>query len=179
MGIEVVLVRHGQTVWNAEERLAGWTDVALTALGRSQAGALRPALEGERFEGVWSSDLQRAVETARLAYGEPSTDRRLREMNFGALEGERWRELDARHALGLKAFEGFEAPQGESIEALEARVLGFMGELASGRHLIFTHGGVIRLLTRRLGKVGFVGNCARVVVDWSGQRLIEELPLAP
>ncbi len=76
---ELWLVRHGETPASLARKLAGWEDVPLTAHGEEQARALRPALEGERFDGVWCSDLQRAVRTARLACTEePRRDRRLR-----------------------------------------------------------------------------------------------------
>ena len=57
--------------------------------GERQAAALRPRLAGQAFDSVWASDLDRAVNTARLAWGEPRQDARLREMSFGALGGPR------------------------------------------------------------------------------------------
>ena len=83
---EIWLVRHGQSTWNVEGRLTGWADVPLTALGQRQARALWEWLSAERFDRVLASDLQRAVHTARLAYGEPQgMFAEMRELHFGDL----------------------------------------------------------------------------------------------
>jgi adenylate cyclase len=145
------LVRHGETDWSAAGRLSGWRDVPLSGRGRAQARALADRLDGQSFVGTWSSDLGRSIETARLAIGEPSVDRRLRELNFGALEGRTWGELDEAMRSELIGFDGFQAPGGESVAAFRARVLDFIAALEAGDHLVFTHGGVIRLLLRDRG----------------------------
>jgi probable phosphoglycerate mutase len=169
---ELWLVRHGETLASKGRRLAGWTDVPLTEHGEHQASALRPLLARERFEGVWSSDLRRAVATARLGWGEPRQDPRLREMGFGSLEGRPWEALDPRFQEAIARFEGFAAPGGESFEGLRARVLSFLDGLPPGRHLVFTHGGVVRLLSREVGEDRFVPTGSLLVVDWDARRLL-------
>jgi len=166
------LVRHGETEASRSRTLAGWTDVRLTEHGEEQAMGLRPALAGERFEGVWSSDLRRAVTTARLAWGEPRQDGRLREMSFGSLEGRPWAALDPRLQEELARFEGFAAPGGESFLDLRSRVLAFVEGLGAGPHLVFTHGGVVRLLSREVGEDYFVPTGTLLVVDWDARRLV-------
>ena len=177
--VEVWLVRHGETPRSAARRLAGWADVPLTDPGCEQARALRPVLAGVAFDGVWASDLQRAVTTARLAWGEPRTDHRLRELNFGDLEGEAYEALAPETGAALMRFLEFEAPGGESVARLEARASDFLGSLPAGRHLVFTHGGVIRALCRSLGIDRFVPTCTVVAVDWSGRRLLFERGAEP
>jgi probable phosphoglycerate mutase len=145
------LVRHGETAWSAAGRLNGWRDLSLSDRGRAQARALADRLRGRRFHAIWSSDLRRAIETARLAYGEPNVDRRLRELDFGALEGRTWQELDEPTRCALIDFEGFEASDGESVASMRSGVMSFVGDLEAGDHLVFTHGGVIRLLMRATG----------------------------
>ncbi len=169
---ELWLVRHGETPASRGRSLAGWADVPLTDRGETQASALRPVLAGERFEGVWSSDLRRAVSTARLAWGEPRQDTRLREMSFGTLEGRPWETMDPRLQEGLVRFEGFAAPGGESFDELRARVFSFLDGLVAGRHLVFTHGGVVRLLSREVGEDHFVPTGTLLVVDWDARRLL-------
>jgi probable phosphoglycerate mutase len=169
---ELWLVRHGETPASRGRTLAGWSDVPLTERGEDQARALRPLLAGERFDGVWSSDLRRAVATARLAWGEPRQDRRLREMSFGSLEGQLWETLDPASQEALARFEGFAAPGGESFEDLRSRVISFLDGLPAGRHLLFTHGGVVRLLSREVGEDRFVPTGTLLVVDWEGRRLL-------
>jgi probable phosphoglycerate mutase len=121
---------------------------------------------------VWSSDLRRAVTTARLAWGEPRQDKRLREMSFGSLEGQLWETLDPAAQQGLARFEGFGAPGGETFADLRARVLSFLDGLAAGRHLVFTHGGVVRLLSREVGEDRFVPTGTLLVLDWDSRRLL-------
>ena len=169
---ELWLVRHGETPASRGRTLAGWSDVPLTRHGEDEACALRPLLAGERFDGVWSSDLRRAVTTARLAWGEPRLDRRLREMSFGSLEGRLWDGLDSDVQEGLARFEGFAAPGGETFEDLRARVSSFLDGLPAGRHLVFTHGGVVRLLSREVGEDRFVPTGTLLVVDWDSRRLL-------
>jgi probable phosphoglycerate mutase len=169
---ELWLVRHGETPASRDQTLAGWADVPLTEHGEEQALALRPLLVGERFDGVWASDLRRAVTTARLAWGEPSQDSRLREMGFGELEGRLWETLEPHVREGLARFEGFAAPGGESFDDLRARVLSFLGGLPAGRHLVFTHGGVVRLLSREVGEDHFVPTGTLLVVDWDARLLL-------
>jgi probable phosphoglycerate mutase len=169
---ELWLVRHGQTPASRDRRLAGWADLPLTDHGEAQASALRPVLAGERFDGVWSSDLVRAVLTARLAWGEPRQDRRLRELDFGELEGRPWDEIDGRWQEGLARFEGFAAPGGETFDDLRARALSFIEGLVPGRHLVFTHGGVVRVLSRQMGEDHFVPTGTLFVVDWDARQLL-------
>ena len=169
---ELWLVRHGETPASRGRTLAGWADVPLTARGEEQAAALRPLLADHRFDGVWSSDLRRAVTTARLAWGEPRQDARLREMSFGALEGRPWEALDAGFQEGLARFEGFAAPEGEGFDDLRGRVLSFVDGLPPGRHALFTHGGVVRLLSREVGVDQFVPTGTLLVVDWDERRLV-------
>ena len=165
--LELWLVRHGETTSSRDGILAGWVDVPLTEQGEAQAKAVRPVLDGSEFAGVWSSDLKRALHTAFLAWGQPVADPRLREVNFGELEGKSWETLDPSYKKALIDFEGFDPPGGETLEEVRERVAGFLSELSPGRHLLFTHGGVIRLLTREVGHDGFVPTGTVVGLDWS------------
>lgn len=172
---EIWLVRHGETTANASGELSGWTDVGLTPRGEEQARALSPFLSRERFDAVWSSDLRRAIDTARLACGASPgslrTDPRLREMHFGEIEARRWDEIAEELRTGLLGFVAFCAPGGEELEAFKARVRSFADGLPPGRHLVFTHGGVIRALTMDLGEDRFVGNGALLALDWTARRI--------
>ena len=89
----ICLVRHGETAWNAERRLQGHIDIPLNPRGLSQAEATARSLAraGERFAALYSSDLQRARQTAEAvarAHGLAAThDARLRERHYGVLQG--------------------------------------------------------------------------------------------
>jgi broad specificity phosphatase PhoE len=145
------LVRHGATDWSDAGRLTGWKDIPLNDAGRRQARHLRGRLATTKFDGIWSSDLARAMETARLAAGGARADKRLRELDFGDIEGWMWDQCSPELQAQLLAFDRFVAPGGESVSELTGRILAFMGTLSEGRHLIFTHGGAIRILVRLTG----------------------------
>lgn len=170
--LELWLVRHGETPASRGQTLAGWTDVPLTEIGEREARTLRPVLARETFEGVWSSDLRRTLATARLAWGEPRQDPRLREIHFGELEGLHWPTLDAAHRVALETFEGLATESGETFEVVRARVVAFLGELAPGRHLLFTHGGIVRLLSREAGEDQFVPTGTLLALDWTARRVL-------
>lgn len=170
--LELWLVRHGETVANANKRISGWTNVPLSVDGEAQAKAIRPLLSAQTFDGVWSSDLHRAVHTAKLAYGPPVTDKRIREMHFGDLEDQHWESADPRHTQALLKFEDFQAPGGENLNGFRQRLMDFVSSLPMGRHLIFTHGGVIRMLTKELGLDRFVKNAGVLKINWTTQTLL-------
>ncbi len=170
--VELWLVRHGETTANATRRISGWTDVPLNERGEEQARAVGALLKGETFDSVWSSDLTRATTTARIASGEPKIDQRLREMHFGDLENRPFEEIDPHYKKTLLEFIDFAAPGGENIEEFRTRLLNFISALPAGRHLIFTHGGVIRILTQNMGQDRFVGNGGLVAVNWSAGEII-------
>jgi len=170
--MELWLVRHGETTFSAGKRVAGWSDPPLTERGREQAAALKAVVDGTAFDGLWSSDLRRAVESARLIQGEPRTDPRLRECHFGDLEGCTYAEADGAYREVFGRFRGFTTPGGESHGELRERVRAFVAELAPGRHLLVAHGGVIRVLTQDLGLDRFVATGSLVVLDWPAQRVL-------
>jgi probable phosphoglycerate mutase len=170
--LELWLVRHGETTRSVAREIAGWSDPPLTEKGRREAAALRPRLNGEHFDGVWSSDLQRTVATAELAWGAATPDRRLRELNFGDLEEQPFSSVDSAVAEKALRFQDFKAPGGESVGGLRERLELFLAELRPGRHLVFTHGGVIRTLTQGLGLDRFVVTGSLVGVDWTSRKIL-------
>jgi probable phosphoglycerate mutase len=170
---ELWLVRHGETTASVGRRIAGWSNPRLTELGRREAESVRASLDGSEFHSVWSSDLDRAISSARLAWGEPTVDERLREVNFGELEGRGYDDVDQAMTDVFMRFRDFRIPGGETHADLRRRVHGFADELPSGRHLLFVHGGVIRVLTQDVGLDRFVPTGTLVVVDWLARRLVD------
>ncbi len=170
--VELWLVRHGETTRSAAREIAGWSDPPLTARGEREARALGATLAGTEFDSVWSSDLQRPVATAKLAWGEATPDGRLREFNFGELETLSFESVDPAIAADAMAFRNFQAPGGESNATLRERLDGFLNQLPGGRHLLFVHGGVIRSLTQDIGLDRFVSTGSVVVVDWTERNLL-------
>ena len=103
---KLVLLRHGQSQWNLENRFTGWVDVDLTAQGRAEAAAAGKVIreEGLRFDVAHTSTLKRAIGTLNLALGELDQDWlpvhkswRLNERHYGALQGLDKAETAARH----------------------------------------------------------------------------------
>ncbi|MFC8512385.1 histidine phosphatase family protein [Streptomyces sp. NPDC057257] len=104
----LLLARHGQTVWHAENRYAGASDVPLTDTGRAQAEALGRWAATHPVDAIWTSPLSRAVITAEPACHAlaltPHRDPDLRECDFGALEGRTLAEFAAENPHAAHAF---------------------------------------------------------------------------
>jgi probable phosphoglycerate mutase len=106
---KIVLIRHGETAWNAERRLQGHIDIALNAEGLRQAEALAAALAGERFDAIVASDLQRAHQTAqavaRVQGMALHQDPALRERCYGGFEGLLYAEIEERFPIEFAAWQ--------------------------------------------------------------------------
>jgi probable phosphoglycerate mutase len=153
-----ILVRHGESEWNAERRIQGQNDTArLTELGRAQARDVAESLVGLGFERLMASDLRRAYETASIigvTLGlEPEPDPVLRERCFGELEGcpgdVLTREMTG-HAQGV-VFDGdARPPGGESLRDVVARASEFLArartQCSDERVLVVSHGGMVNAL---------------------------------
>ncbi|GAC1556151.1 MAG: histidine phosphatase family protein [Vulcanimicrobiaceae bacterium] len=159
--LDLAVVRHGRTAWNADGRFQGQTDVPLDDIGRAQARALGLAMKHDVFDRAIASDLSRASETARIVLGERSValefDARLREMRFGVWEGLTWAQIvqrDPRLAQGNATSPRFFTPDGgESFDEVCARVAGALDAIAANapddaRVLIVTHAGILHALLR-------------------------------
>lgn len=152
----LLLVRHGQSEWNADGRWQGQADPPLTDLGRLQAREAARALG--TVDAVWASDLQRAVETAtivadHLGVGPVVLDPDLRERDAGEFSGLTRPEISARWPGYLEG--GRRPPGWEPDEALVARALralrGIAGEVPGGDVLVITHGGLVYAVEQHLG----------------------------
>lgn len=145
-------MRHGATEWSSAGRLTGWTDLPLTRGGIAQARALHRRLRGERFDHAWTSDLLRARQTANIALPvEARVDSRIRELRFGRWEGFRFVDLPQAAQISMLDFDSFDAPDGETTYQLMSRVNSFLSDLQPGRHIVITHGGVMRAIFRSMG----------------------------
>lgn len=161
----IVLVRHAETVWNAEGRWQGQTDVALSDRGQGEVALVAARLRNERFDRVIASDLSRAFDTARgiAKDAEIERDPTLREMNLGAWCGLFHHEVaerfpDQLHALG-RGDDMRIGDYGETVLELAARVSSTIDRIAAespnAKVLVVTHGGVVRaVLLELLGVSG-------------------------
>jgi probable phosphoglycerate mutase len=165
MGAEAVtkllLIRHGETAWNAEHRIQGRLDVPLSTTGVWQAARLAERLAGEAIDAVVSSDLARArmtgVPLADARGLSMVADSRLRERVFGIFEGKTLDEIAAGHPEEFAAWRArdvdWRMPGGESGTEFIGRVLEAMQDIAgtyAGRTVaVVTHGGVLDVVYRQ------------------------------
>ena len=148
MPTRIILARHGETDWNLERRWQGHSDRPLNETGLAQAEELAEQLAGEPIAAVYSSDLVRAHETARIVAARLGLDvvavPGLRERQFGSWEGLRDVEVEYR-------FPGTHGPpDGETREEMLRRVLESLEAIAAAHDgetvLVVSHGGPIRAL---------------------------------
>jgi broad specificity phosphatase PhoE len=152
----ILLVRHGQSVWNADGRWQGQADPPLSDLGVDQAAAAADSDAVDGVRALYSSDLDRARHTAQLLGVRlglaPVVDERLRERHAGDWEGRTRVEIDEGWPGYL---ESGRRPTGyEPDDSVLARVLDALGAIATaheGDVLVVTHGGVVRTVERHLG----------------------------
>lgn len=154
----IFLIRHGETLWNSEMKFQGHVDVPLSEKGVEQAGALAGRLASQKISAVYSSDLGRAVETARRIADprglEVITLPALREMSFGVWEGLTFKEIKEKYGDVIQRWwanpMGMAVPGGEGLSDLAARAVPAVREIV-GRHMgdqvaVVCHGGPVRCL---------------------------------
>ncbi|KNA24192.1 hypothetical protein SOVF_017860 [Spinacia oleracea] len=166
---EVIVVRHGETDWNAIGKMQGQLDVELNEIGRQQAVAVADRLSKEpNISAVYSSDLKRALETAetiasRCGGLEVITDKDLRERHLGDLQGLVYQAVAKLNPKANEAFKSHRTDQeipggGESRDQLYKRCtssLQRIGENHRGqRVVVVSHGGAIRSLFNRAAAKG-------------------------
>lgn len=161
----LLVVRHGETVWNHQQRFQGHGDSPLTERGRSDVRALGERLKHIPFDHLISSDLGRAVETATLIAEhtghEILTAPRLRERHYGVMEGLTIAEIKKQYADALKKLIAGDPeekiPDGESHRQLYDRNIDyieqFLREHAGSTALLVVHGGVIDNFLRMVAQL--------------------------
>lgn len=162
----VIVIRHGETEWNVARRIQGQGDSRLTAEGIEQAEALARRLSREKFDVLISSDLGRAMQTARhiaeLSPHEVVPDARFRERNFGAGEGLTYDEIDQRFPNAFSRVgevdPDYAIPGGESRRQFHERVAkafeSVVREHAGKTVVVVAHGGVLATFYRYIHDIG-------------------------
>jgi probable phosphoglycerate mutase len=161
---EILLIRHGETAWNAKKRLQGHLDIPLNNEGERQAAALGRALLEEQLDAIISSDLQRARQTARAIAaprGMPvQTDQGLRERCYGGFEGMLYAEIGQRYPEAYAAWQARDIdarfPSGifnaETLREFSERAVNAILRIVSeGRYrkiALVSHGGVLECAYR-------------------------------
>ncbi|RTL35225.1 MAG: histidine phosphatase family protein [Burkholderiales bacterium] len=161
----LVVIRHGETLWNRETRIQGHIDIPLSPLGLAQAERLAQALADEPLTAVYASDLSRARMTAQAVaavHGLPvHEDPGLRERAFGRFEGLTWQQIDQGFPGDADRWRrrepDFEVGGGESLIQFNRRCLDAM-QRAAGAHrggciALVAHGGVLDCFYRAATRV--------------------------
>ncbi|MFZ4656457.1 MAG: histidine phosphatase family protein [Caldilineaceae bacterium] len=196
---EMILIRHGETIWNAEGRIQGQGDSPLTERGIAQARAVARRLQEEAFTTLYGSHLGRVIETARHiadVTGHAITiDERLQERHYGIFEGLTYAEAQTQHPdifatyQQLRYTADYAHPGAESLRQLTERgqaVFQALAERHAGERLVIvSHGALIGAMLRHFlgvpidGKHGFRlanGSLSEVVFadsDWRVRTLGE------
>jgi len=168
---QLVLVRHGQSLWNLEDRFTGWVDVPLTDLGREEARRAGTLLAAYRFDVAYTSNLARAQNTLALIQESMGVsiptirDQALNERHYGDLQGlNKARTAEKYGAEQVKIWRrSYDVPPpgpgGESLELTAARTLPFferciLGDIAQGKNvLVVAHGNSNRSIVMALDKL--------------------------
>ena len=163
----LILLRHGQSQWNLENRFTGWVDVPLSPKGEDEARAAGEKLRGRHIDKLYTSVLRRAVDTATLALEAAGTtvpvterDAALNERMYGDLQGLNKAEAakrfgDAQIKLWRRSYD-VRPPGGESLADTAERVLPYgeshiLPDLKAGRDvLVVAHGNSLRALVMHL-----------------------------
>ena len=205
----LLIIRHGETDWNAQRRIQGHTDIPLNAVGHQQSRLLAQVLTDSPIHHVYSSDLLRAAETAEAIaapHGAPvARTPQLRERHVGAIEGSSFIDFEQHYPQDSlrwrKRDPAWEPPGGgESLQQLRDRIVQTVLEIGrqhNGEHVaIVTHGGVLDVLYRAATRQGlqaprtwYLPNCAinrllwtpegLTLIGWGDTRHLEALEGAP
>ena len=164
----LILIRHGQSVWNAENRFTGWTDVDLSEKGVKEAEEAGDELRDQVIDVIHTSDLIRAKRTAEIVIRAnvsskevvTKSDWRLNERNYGALQGLNKAETAEKHGaeqvhIWRRSFD-VPPPEGESLEMTAERTIPYFTEeiltdLESGKNvLVSAHGNSLRSIVMHI-----------------------------
>ena len=148
---KVILVRHGQTAWTSENRIQGWLDIKLNEKGLRQAKRIAKELKRKKIEAVYSSELSRSYETARIIARahklKVKKDINLNELNQGKWQGLLVKEARRKYKELYQRWEeeplSVRPPGGESISDLYERALHVLKEITKkypkGRVIVVGH----------------------------------------
>jgi len=180
----LLMVRHGETEWNAEGRLQGHTDISLSEKGAEQARSLGRRLADMTIDVAYSSDLKRTSETAKLALGERdiilNETPMLREYHKGNFEGLTALDIETQfpddYPRYLEKNLDYAPAGGESTRVVSVRMAKIMTEIRSNHLdetvLVVSHGGALRAAMVSLlgmpleGNWSFLfGNCGLTTID--------------
>jgi broad specificity phosphatase PhoE len=180
--LKLILVRHGETLSNRENRVQGITDTELSAYGRKQVEKLSESLKNASIEGIVSSPLKRAYETAQgiaQYHNVPiQVERNLQELNHGDFENIAMEELKEKHLPFLKKWfidpASVVMPQGESLHDVQSRAWGAIEKIinTSKNILVVSHSMTIMTILCRIRNMD-LSFAREVRVDVASKTIVE------
>lgn len=182
------LVRHGITDWNMQRKMQGHTNIPLNSEGRSQALALQKFFEQHSMDKVFSSDLDRAFQTAQISTQSQSIIKmpELREVLLGEIEGQTEHEVVAQYGrdawdkwISLEPHANFAFPGGEthreSLHRFKTHLEGIFRKYEFKKAAAYTHGLMIRRLGHHLcpdmKEMLAIPNCGVFELTWKDEKL--------
>ena len=194
----LILIRHGETLWNTQLRMQGSLDSDLTPKGESQIKALGEWMKEVPFDYIYCSDTARAHKTAeaisKFTGHNLNLDKRLREKNLGVFEGLTSEEARERYPENFQQFKtagaSYVIDQGESTQQLLKRALDAIEEIRD-RHpqkvaVAVTHGGVVRVLMKHVLGIPLdaptqflIGNTGIFRLVWRDKWIVAEMGAVP
>jgi broad specificity phosphatase PhoE len=185
-GVQLWVVRHGETEWSASGKHTSRTDIPLTDHGRKRAEELRDYLRGTKFDAVFVSPMQRARETCQIAgFGAQAVvDDGLKEWDYGIYEGKTTAEIRAKvpgWSVWKDEIVGGEAVEhvGERADAVIARALS--AAPSGGKVALFAHAHILRILAARwiglgarAGSLFALGTGSVSVLGWERETRVVE-----
>lgn len=188
--IRFYVVRHGQTLFNQKDRVQGWCDSPLTSLGINQALATGIVLKDIIFHHAYTSISERAYDTAQAILKDKDTpitiDKRLKEFNFGTLEGEMnevlFKPFNGNFELALKT--GWVEFGGENEAMVRQRIRSFFNDItpkySNENILITTHGLTALAILKEIVPNDFtidkeIENCSITIIEYDGEYRLKEL----
>ncbi|ATH06791.1 hypothetical protein BIY24_02195 [Halobacteriovorax marinus] len=195
MKIEFYIFRHGQTDWNKLRKVQGKMDIPLNDFGREEALKLKSFFKDIDIEKVYTSDLKRAFETAEITFSDKDltleTSERLREANFGEVEGMNVEDLLNQYStkfwdihIGGEEADDFSYPGGETRREVRERVVSQILDIKrEGKYskvAISTHGGSLRSLIHHFlppqNELIKIPNCVVYKLTFNGDEHFVEGP---
>lgn len=156
--MKLILVRHGETDWNAKSKILSRTDIELNKNGKKQAKIVAKKLKKENFDLIYSSTLKRALQTAeeinKYHKLEIKKTNLLFERDFGDFEGTNYNKLDLREIRDNHLYKKYNM---EKPEIFEKRITDFIEKYCCKKHgktiLIVAHSGTLKMILYHLLKI--------------------------
>ena len=164
MPTRLILIRHGETLWNQQKKYCGFTDIGLNEKGKKQARQLSKRLAKLKIHKIYSSDMKRTLQCAKIAFKHipPVALTELREMNFGIFEGLTYQEIMNNYSKVYQRWlnnpVNLIIPKGESLNNLADRVRKAIAKILFNNKnktvVVITHAGPIRVILCDILKLG-------------------------